>query len=57
MQAHYHAMAFLDTRANDQYSTRALNAAAAVVDAAGRDAFQKFHDLLYANQPAESGSG
>ena len=57
VQLHYHGMAFLDTSANDKYSTRALNAAAAVVDAAGPDAFQKFHDLLYANQPAEGGSG
>nr|WP_246324567.1 thioredoxin domain-containing protein [Petropleomorpha daqingensis] len=57
VQLHYHGMAFLDTSANDKYSTRALNAAAAVVDAAGPDAYQKFHDLLYANQPPEGGSG
>ena len=57
VQAHYHGMAFLDTSANDQYSTRALNAAAAVVSAAGPDAFQTFHDLLFANQPPESGNG
>jgi protein-disulfide isomerase len=57
VQAHYHGMAFLDTSANDKYSTRALNAAAAVVNAAGPDAYQKFHDLLYAHQPAEGGSG
>ena len=57
VQAHYHGMAFLDTSANDQYSTRALNAAAVVVDAAGPDAFQTFHDLLFANQPDEGGRG
>ena len=57
VQLHYHGMAFLDTSANDRYSTRALNAAAAVVAAAGPTAFQAFHDLLYANQPAEGGSG
>jgi protein-disulfide isomerase len=57
VQAHYHGMAFLDTSANDQYSTRALNAAGAVVAAAGPTAFQTFHDLLFANQPAETGSG
>ena len=57
VQLHYHGMAFLDTSANDRYSTRALNAAAAVVDAAGPDAFQKFHDLLYAHQPDEGGAG
>jgi protein-disulfide isomerase len=57
VQLHYHPMAFLDTGANDRYSTRALNAAAAVLDAAGPDAFQRFHDLLYAHQPPETGSG
>ena len=57
VQAHYHGMAFLNTSANDQYSTRALNAAAAVVNAAGPEAFQTFHDLLFAHQPAETGSG
>ena len=57
VQAHYHGMAFLDTSANDDYSTRALNAAAAVVDTAGPEAYQKFHDLLFANQPPETGSG
>ena len=57
VQAHYHGMAFLDTSANDDYFTRALNAAAAVVDTAGPDAFQEFHDLLFANQPPESGTG
>jgi protein-disulfide isomerase len=57
VQAHYHGMAFLDTSANDQYSTRALNAAAVVLATAGPDAFQAFHDLLFANQPPETGSG
>jgi protein-disulfide isomerase len=57
VQARYHGMAFLDTSANDHYSTRALNAAAVVLDTAGTDAFQTFHDLLFAHQPAEGGSG
>jgi protein-disulfide isomerase len=57
VQAHYHPMAFLDNATNNQYSTRALNAAAAVLDSSGSTAFQKFHDLLYANQPPESGTG
>jgi protein-disulfide isomerase len=57
VQARYHGMAFLDTSVNDEYSTRALNAAAVVLSTAGPDAFQTFHDLLYANQPAEGGSG
>jgi protein-disulfide isomerase len=54
---HYHEMAFLDSSANDNFSTRALNAGAVVVTAAGDQAFQKFHDLIYANQPPESGPG
>ncbi|HEY0400786.1 MAG TPA: thioredoxin domain-containing protein, partial [Blastococcus sp.] len=57
VQARYHGMAFLDTSANGNYSTRALNAAAVVVATAGPNAFQAFHDLLYAHQPAEGGSG
>jgi protein-disulfide isomerase len=57
VQARYHGMAFLDTSANHQYSTRALDAAAVVVDTAGPEAFQRFHDLLFAHQPAEGGSG
>jgi len=57
VQARYHGMAFLDTAANHAYSTRALNAAAVVVDTAGPQGFQKFHDLLYAHQPPETGSG
>jgi protein-disulfide isomerase len=54
---HYHPMAFLDNATNDRYSTRALDAAAAVLDAAGPQAFQRFHDLLYAHQPPETGTG
>jgi protein-disulfide isomerase len=54
---HYHEMAFLDSAANDNFSTRALNAAAAVLNAAGPQAFQKFHDLIYAHQTPETGPG
>jgi protein-disulfide isomerase len=54
---HYHEMAFLDSSANQNFSTRALNAAAAVTNAAGDQAFQKFHDLIYANQTPETGPG
>ena len=57
VQVHYHLMAFLDSSANQQYSTRALNAAGAVLNAQGPEAFQQFHDLLYENQPPESGPG
>jgi protein-disulfide isomerase len=54
---HYHEMAFLDSSVNSNFSTRALNAAAAVLNAAGPQAFQKFHDLIYANQTPETGPG
>jgi len=57
VQVHYHGMAFLDTKANDDYSTRALNAAAVVATAAGTQAYAAFHDLLFAHQPDEGGSG
>jgi protein-disulfide isomerase len=57
VQVRYHGMAFLDTSANDHYSTRALDAAAVVLAHAGADAYGTFHDLLFANQPAEGGRG
>jgi protein-disulfide isomerase len=57
VKVQYHGMAFLNTDANDQYSTRALNAAAVVANAAGTDAYETFHDLLFAHQPDEGGSG
>jgi protein-disulfide isomerase len=57
VQVDYHGMAFLNTDENDHYSTRALNAAAVVANAAGTDAYRTFHDLLFANQPDEGGSG
>jgi protein-disulfide isomerase len=57
VQVHYHGMAFLNTEKNDDYSTRALNAAAVVASEAGTGAYQEFHDLLFAHQPDEGGSG
>jgi protein-disulfide isomerase len=57
VQVHYHGMAFLNTDENGQYATRALNAAAVVANAAGTDAYKTFHDLLFAHQPDEGGSG
>lgn len=52
----YHPVAILDRYSSTDYSTRALNAVAAVMDSQP-DAFLKFHDLLYANQPAENSAG
>jgi protein-disulfide isomerase len=57
IQLRYHPMAFLDSSANQNYSTRALNAAAVVLGAKGAEAFKEFHDTLYAHQPPESGPG
>ena len=52
----YHPIAFLDRASTDDYSTRALNAAATVLDLAPAG-YQRFHDALYAEQPAEGGPG
>ncbi len=56
-QVRYRPIAFLDRFSTDDYSTRALNAAAVVADAAGTEAFLRFHDALFAQQPAEGGPG
>lgn len=51
----YHVLGFLDRNSSPAgYSTRAANAAACAADSA---AFEKFHALLYANQPAEGSPG
>jgi protein-disulfide isomerase len=52
----YRPIAFLDANSSDDYSTRALNAVAALVNS-DPTAFQAYHDALYANQPAEGGPG
>lgn len=52
----YRPVAFLDAASTDRYSTRALNAAAAVLDTAPRS-YPAFHAALYAEQPAEGGPG
>jgi len=52
----YRPVAFLNRESTTQYSTRALDAAAAVVDS-DPGAFQAFHDLLYAQQPPEGSAG
>ena len=56
MKVEYHPIAFLDRSSTDDYSTRALNAAATVLDLAPQG-FAKFHAALYAEQPAEGGAG
>lgn len=53
----YRIVSFLDEASQNQYSSRAANAAASVLDTAGVEAFKEFHDTLYANQPAEGTAG
>lgn len=54
---HFMPFAFLHNQSTNDYSHRAMNAAMCAVDTQGPEAFWKFHDVLYANQPAEGGAG
>jgi protein-disulfide isomerase len=53
----YRPFAFLNTSGNDHYSNRAASAGMCVYEQGGAAAYKKFHDVLYANQPDEGGSG
>jgi protein-disulfide isomerase len=53
----YHLVSFLDSESTTHYSSRALNAAMAVLSTAGPDAFLSFHTIAYQNQPAEGSAG
>ncbi|WP_405010260.1 DsbA family protein [Kitasatospora sp. NBC_01539] len=55
----YHLAAFLDRNlgGSGSGSRTALAAAGAALDQGGPAAFKKFHDVLYAEQPAESTDG
>lgn len=53
----YRMVSFLDRASGNDYSSRAMNAAAAVLDTAGVEAFKAFHDDLFANQPEEGTDG
>jgi protein-disulfide isomerase len=53
----YHMVAFLDRSSTTNYSSRALNAAMAVLSTAGPDAFMKFRTIAFDNQPAEGTAG
>jgi protein-disulfide isomerase len=53
----YHMVSFLDRASTTNYSSRALNAAMAVLSTAGPEAFVKFHSLAYQNQPEEGSAG
>ena len=49
-------VSFLDTHSTTDYSSRALNAAMAVLSTAGPDAFLKFHEHRL-REPARGGDG
>jgi protein-disulfide isomerase len=53
----YRMVSFLDRASTNNYSSRALNAAAVVLDTSGKDTFVKFHQLLFDSQPAEGTAG
>ena len=57
VQLRYRPIAILDRYSTDEYSTRSLNAAGVVLDAAGPDAYARFATLLFAEQPVEGGPG
>lgn len=52
----YRPVSILDRYSSTEYSTRSMTAAAAVMNASPA-AFVTFHDLLFANQPAENTPG
>jgi protein-disulfide isomerase len=56
VKTEYHPVAILDRYSSTNYSTRSLNAFAAVINAKAA-AVDKFHSLLFANQPAENTPG
>jgi protein-disulfide isomerase len=53
----YRPFTFLLNQSTNEYSQRASNAAACVLDKGGVKAFVAMHDILFANQPAEGGPG
>ena len=57
VQVRYHVLSILDDQSSTQYSTRAANAQAVVLDTSGPDVAAKFHDLLFENQPEEGSAG
>ena len=57
VKVEYRIVSFLDRASTNEYSSRAANALFVVADTAGPEAFKKFHDLLYENQPAEGSAG
>jgi protein-disulfide isomerase len=57
VEVRYHVVSFLDDASSTDYSTRAANALATVLDTAGPEVAVDFHDALFVNQPEEGGPG
>jgi len=57
VQFQYHVLSFLNRSSSTRYSTRSANALAVVLDASGAGVAERFHDLLFDNQPEEGGAG
>ena len=57
VQIEYRPIAFLDRASTTNYSSRALATAACALNDGGLAVFDKLHDLLFANQPAEGSAG
>lgn len=57
VQVEYRLVSFLDRASGNDYSSRAMNAALVVLETSGPEAFKKFHDELFADQPAEGTDG
>jgi protein-disulfide isomerase/uncharacterized membrane protein YphA (DoxX/SURF4 family) len=56
VKVHYHVISFLDSASTTKYSSRAANALYAAAGV-GADAFVRYHQLLYQQQPAEGSAG
>uniref|UniRef100_UPI002B267555 DsbA family protein n=1 Tax=Nocardioides sp. TaxID=35761 RepID=UPI002B267555 len=50
-------IAFLDRASTTEYSSRALNASACVMEAADTDVWKDFHRQMFLQQPPEGGAG
>jgi protein-disulfide isomerase len=57
VKVEYHIVSFLDDRSPNEFSSRAANAMYVVAAEAGPEAFAKFHQLVYDNQPQEGTAG
>ncbi|MGA8846147.1 MAG: DsbA family protein [Nocardioides sp.] len=53
----YRGIAFLDRASTTDYSSRALNASACVIDSSSAETWKEFHRQLYVEQPPEGGAG